>query len=154
MRRPTNSVPGMTLEEFASRFRSVAAGETRVVTVQSDGFLPKGEFGFLEFYCPDPKCDCRRVNLRVTSPDGRAWATISYGWESKRFYSRWARANRNGADMAGASLDPLNTQSPFADAFLSFFNDMIVTDQKYVERLKRHYRMFKEPANGTITKDP
>ena len=139
-----NNVPGMALEEFASKFRAVAARETRVVTVQADGALPKGEFGFLEFYCPNPRCDCRRVILRVTSPDGRTWATISYGWESKKFYSQWAGGNQSVADMAGASLDALNAQSTYANAFLSFFNDMIATDRKYVERLKRHYRMFKE----------
>ena len=147
------NLSGMALAEFASKFRNLAAQETRVVTVQADSRLPKGEFGFLEFYCADPKCDCRRVILRVTSLDGRTWATISYGWESKKFYSQWARGNKEVADMAGASLDPLNAQSEYAEVFLSLFNEMIVTDQKYVERLKRHYRMFKDPASGTSSKN-
>lgn len=133
----------MILEEFASKFLRIAAQETRTVKVLEDGRLPKGEFGFLEFYCPEPKCDCRRVTLRVSSPDGKVWASISYGWETKRFYSRWARNQSDVDDMAGASLDPLNEQSEFAEEFLALFEEMVATDRKYVERLKRHYRMFK-----------
>ena len=134
---------GVTLQEFASKFRRVAAEETRVIHVVERGDIPLGEYGFLEFFCPDPACDCRRVTLRVTTPDGRAWASISFGWETARFYRRWAHDPNDADEMAGASLDPLNHQSKFAEWFLSFFREMVQTDRKYVERLKRHYRMFK-----------
>ena len=134
---------GVTLQEFASKFRRVAAEETRVIHVVERSDIPLGEYGFLEFFCPDPSCDCRRVTLRVTTPDGRAWASISFGWEKARFYRRWAHDPDDADAMAGASLDPLNHQSEFAEWFLSFFREMVQTDRKYVERLKRHYRMFK-----------
>ena len=134
---------GVTLQEFASKFRRVAAEETRVIHVVERGDIPLGEYGFLEFFCPDPACDCRRGTLRVTTPDGRAWASISFGWETARFYRRWAHNSNDADEMAGASLDPLNHQSKFAEWFLSFFREMVQTDRKYVERLKRHYRMFK-----------
>ena len=128
------------LRMFASKFRRVAAEETRVIHVVERGDIPLGEYGFLEFFCPDPACDCRRVMLRVTTPDGRAWAAISFGWEKARFYRRWAHC---ADEMAGASLDPLNYQSELAEWFLLFFRKMVRTDRAYVERLKRHYRMFK-----------
>ena len=132
----------MILVEFASKFRRVAAEETRVLHVVDHETIPPGEYGFLEFFCPDPACDCRRVTLRVTTPDGRPWAFISYGWEKRAFYRRWAHS-KDADDMAGLSLDTLNDQSNLAEYFLGFFRHMVRTDRKYVERLKRHYRMFK-----------
>jgi hypothetical protein len=112
---------GMTLQEFASKFRQVAAEETRALHVLDRGDIPLGEYGFLEFYCADPECDCRRVTLQVTTPDGRIWASISFGWENARFYRRWAHDSDDAAEMAGASLDPLNRQSEYADWFSAFF---------------------------------
>lgn len=134
----------MTLQEFASKFRKVAAEETRAIQVLERGDIPLGEYGFLEFFCADPDCDCRRVTLQVTTPDGRVWASISFGWEKARFYRRWAHDSDDADEMAGASLDPLNRQSEFAEWFLVFFREMVKTDRKYVERLKRHYQMFKD----------
>ena len=136
----------MTLQEFASRFRRVAAEETRVIRVFERDDIPLGEYGFLEFFCADPACDCRRVTLQVTTPDGRVWAAISFGWETVRFYRRWAHDSDHAAEMAGASLDPLNRQSEFAEWFLLFFREMVKADRQYVERLKRHYKMFKDLA--------
>lgn len=134
----------MTLQEFASKFRQVAAEETRTIRVLERDDIPLGEYGFLEYFCADPDCDCRRVMLQVTTPDSRVWASISFGWENERFYRRWAHDSDHGHEMAGASLDPLNRQSKFAEWFLVFFREMVKTDLKYVERLKRHYQMFKD----------
>ena len=79
----------MTLQSFASKFRQLAAQETRVIHVLERDDIPLGEYGFLELFCADPDCDCRRVMLQVTTPDGRVWASISFGWENARFYRRW-----------------------------------------------------------------
>lgn len=135
---------GMGLHEFASRFRQVAAAETRTIRVLERGGPPLGEYGFLEFFCADPGCDCRRVTLQVTTLDGGVWATISFGWEKAQFYRRWMHDAADAGEMAGASLDPLNRQSGFAEGFLALFQEMVKTDRKYVERLKRHYKMFKD----------
>lgn len=139
-----DSYDHLTLQQFASKFRQVAAEETRTIQVLERDDIPLGEYGFLEFFCADPDCDCRRVTLQVTTPDGRVWASISFGWENARFYRRWAHDSDDGDEMAGASLDPLNRQSKFAEWFLVFFREMVKTDRKYVERLKRHYQMFKD----------
>jgi hypothetical protein len=44
-------------------FPELAGRETRSVTVPpgSPLGLPPGEYGFLETYCDEPGCDCRRV---------------------------------------------------------------------------------------------
>jgi hypothetical protein len=54
------------MSAFVLRFPDVAARETRVLTslYTQDG-IPAGSFGFLELYCDDPACDCRRVLLQV-----------------------------------------------------------------------------------------
>lgn len=62
----------------------LAAKETRVIHVlQPQRGIPLGSYGLLEFYCPDPACDCRRVMLNVAGerePE-RFLAAISYGFD-------------------------------------------------------------------------
>jgi hypothetical protein len=132
---------------FHSRFPELAARETRSVHVLHDGgVLPPGEYGFLEYYCEEPGCDCRRGLLRVTTstaPD-TVLATINFGWESPEFYTRWMHGHAEaGREVTAASLDPLNLQSRHADHLLAIFRDILKHDADYVARLARHYEMFK-----------
>ena len=140
------SLTGMS--PFWDRFPDVAARETRVTILPyPQGGLPAGRYGFLELYCADPACDCRRVLLQVRSEDqpGTILATINYGWESIAFYARWLHGDRNGArEIKEASLDPLNPQSSFAPSFLCLFQTVVLQDKTYIDRLKRHYAMFKQ----------
>ncbi len=108
--------------------------------------LPPDEYAFVELYCEEPDCDCRRVFFQVIrkgQPD-RVLASIGYGWEKESFYRKqmpWdpdeARQTIRGA------LDPLNEQSEFAGEFLELFKRFIL-DEPYRLRLRRHYRMFKD----------
>ena len=45
--------------------------------------------------------------------------------------------------MAGATLDPLNPQSEYSGALLNLFQEVLAADPEYVQRLQRHYKMFK-----------
>lgn len=87
--------------------------------------LPDGEYAFVEFYCDDPKCDCRRVLIQVwTQKTGqKSWATIGYGWEDEAYYSKSAGAKHE--DMKGPALDPINPQSPYAQTLLLFFKEFL-----------------------------
>ena len=120
-----------------------AVAETRTVTVSHSADLPAGQYGFIEHYCNDLDCDCRRVLLVVWTPatGDRAWATINYGWESADFYQKWDRHSEE--DLKGPFLDPLGKQSPCAEVLLGFFCEMI-KDEAYVARLKRHYGVIRE----------
>jgi hypothetical protein len=133
---------------FVSRFPELAARETRCLHVlESDGLLPRGEYGYLEHYCEQPDCDCRRVLLRVTSAQSphTVLATINYGWESTEFYTRWMHGDTQaGREITSASLDPLHPQSKHADYLLDFFRREMITDPVYVARLAHHYQMFKQ----------
>jgi len=120
-----------------------AIDETRSVVILEDGELPKDSYAFMEFYCDDGECDCRRVIFQVwrESKPGKIWAAITYGWETPEYYASWSRWAR-GADaeeMATATLEPLSPQTKLAPALLRLFKDVLQSDAAYVERLKRHY---------------
>jgi len=136
----------MAMTPFYTRFGNLAFEETRVVILQGSPDLPDGEYGFLELYCDEPECDCRRVLIHVVSKatGPRIWATINYGWETADYYySAWMRDKKLARLFAGARLDPLNPQTQYAEACLKLFKRML-KDRAYVDRLKRHYQMFKD----------
>lgn len=140
----------MGMVPFHTKFRDLAFRETRTVVVRGYEALPDGDYGFLEFYCDEFGCDCRRVVLQVVTPDGGAkvWASINFGWERPRFYRKWMSGNaKAAAGMAGATLDPLNPQTEHSQALLRLFRDVVLRDSGYVQRLKRHYEIFKGVAD-------
>jgi hypothetical protein len=135
----------MPMTPFMERFPEVGARETRSVTVTERQDLPDGEYGFVEFYCDEPGCDCRRVMIDVMRPEtgwSKIWATISYGWESLDFYRKWSRAGSDPIEMKGPYLDPLNPQTKYSAALLNLFR-FLVQSPDYDDRLQRHYRMFR-----------
>jgi hypothetical protein len=133
------------LVPFVSRFPELGGRETRVATFVEGGEVPAGKYLFLEYYCADEDCDCRRVIIRVVleSPEPELIATIDYGWEEPEFYATWMGSEAEEDEMTGATLDPLLPQSRHSSFFLRFYGEMILRDPAYVERLKRHYAMFK-----------
>ncbi len=136
----------MAMTPFYTRFGNLAFEETRVVILQGSPDLPDGEYGFLELYCDELDCDCRRVLIHVVSKatGPRIWATINYGWETADYYyTAWMRDKKLAKLFVGAKLDPLNPQTQYAEACLKLFKRML-KDRAYVDRLKRHYQMFKD----------
>jgi hypothetical protein len=144
--RPFNIQGGetMPMAPFMEKFPELGAAETRSIKVMGGTDLPDGEYGFLEFYCNEPACDCRRVTIRVLRPDTgwrKIWATISYGWESQAFYRKWGSAS-DPREMQGPTLDTMNEQSQYAPVLLDVFRS-ILESPGYIDRLKRHYQMFR-----------
>lgn len=124
---------------------------------RNDWRLPPAEYGFMEMYCNEPGCDCRRVFFSVISPRAsQVEAVITYGWESKSFYRKWLRQGtaEEIASLQGPELNPLSPQGPHADQLLDLFKDVLLKDQAYLERIKRHYRMFRatveKPRNSLL----
>ena len=136
----------MPYQMFHELFPELAKQETR-----SASFLPGegGDYGFVEMYCNEPGCDCRRVYFSVLSISrARVEAVISWGWESSSFYRNWPRSFTPTAaevkDMKGPSLAVLSEQSEHAPALLEFVRNVLLKDPAYVERIKRHYQMFRD----------
>ena len=135
----------MPMAPFYTHFRDLAFQEMRVATVKGRSDIPDGEYGFLELYCDEVGCDCRRVVIQVVSPppNSKIWATINYGCESLTFYEKWMLSKELAAEATGATLDPLNPQTKYSPALLRLF-EAVLQDPAYVERLKRHYALFKQ----------
>lgn len=134
----------MPMAPFISMFPDLGIAEMRSATVPGDDELPAGQYGFMELYCDDPKCDCRRVVIQVITPQtgSKIWATINYGWESVDFYVKWMGTRDFAEECQGPVLDPLHRQSRHAPALLDLFK-VVISDPRYVDRLKRHYEMFR-----------
>ena len=133
------------LPELAQReVRCVHLGATTETTPEPA--LPPDEYIYLEFYCEDLNCDCRRVFLQVIAKGqpGKVFASIGYGWEKESFYRKrmpWDPDEAKGTVQG--ELDPINEQSEFAEVFLDLFK-RVVLDEPYRLRLRRHYRLFRE----------
>ena len=137
---------------FHSLLPELAQREVRCVHIgaspdaASESALPADEYAYLEFYCEDLTCDCRRVFLQVIAKgqSGKVFASIGYGWEKESFYRKrmpWDPDEAKGT--VSGELDPLNEQSEFAEVFLDLFQ-RVVLDEPYRLRLRRHYRLFRE----------
>ena len=137
---------------FHSLFPELAQREVRCVHIgpvterTPVPSLLADEYLYLEHYCEDLDCDCRRVFLQVIAKEqpGKTFASINYGWEKPSFYAQRMRWDPDAAaEVTRGELDPINTQSEFAAEFLHLFHH-VVLDERYRIRLRRHYRQFKE----------
>ena len=130
----------MEFAAFHEWFPKLGKDECRSVILPDGGeSIPPGEYAFVECYCADKDCDCRRVMLMVIdSRTGKPMASIAYGFDRK-------------APLAGPFLDPLHPQSVHASEFLDLAKEMVLLDGHYTARLEKHYRMFKAAQRGDAT---
>jgi hypothetical protein len=141
----------MPYTSFHLHFREIAEKETRTLTImRDDDIVPKGSYGLVEMYCDDINCDCRRVFLEVHDWERqKSLAYIAFGWESREFYRKWFRMDDPQVirELQGPILNNGSPQSKYAPAFLQLVKDVVLSDPAYIERLKRHYQMFKEKVD-------
>ncbi len=145
----------MPMVPFAELFEDPASWELKGVDLEDTGpvgeesEIPDGRYWFLESYCDEAGCDCRRVFLNVVR-DGsdEILATISYGWEEAGFYRKWMGGATTvfGRKMAAPTLATMCPQSKYAPLLLDLFRD-VVLDPDYLGRLRRHYEMFKDAVD-------
>ncbi len=133
---------------FSKRFPDIGPRETRVVILEGPGdgeAPPPGRYAFLEMYCDEVGCHCRRVLIRVVeeSTPGKIWASISYSWDPGLKLEQGSRPLAVAGTSLELFLDPIWEQSEYAEDFLDLFQSVILPDAAYVERLKRHYDMVK-----------
>lgn len=134
----------MAMVPFHRMFGKDALRETRVAYTKGRDDLPDGEYAFVESYCDEAECDCRRVLISVFLRDSGKdpLATISYGWEEASFYENLLGMGIDGEESKGPLLDPINPQSQYSHALLALFKEMI-QDSEYVARFASHYAMVK-----------
>lgn len=133
-------------ESFFSRCPEIAPFETRsFLNINNDTF-PKGHYFIIENYCNDKKCDCRKVIINIVKGD-EIFATIGYGWENITFYQEWVKDKELGLEMKGPSLEVAGEQTEYANNILKFFNEVILKYHVFLQRLKKHYKLFKDRIN-------
>jgi len=147
----------MAFAPFHEMFPYLAERQTRVITVLPESNLreplglPPGNYVFLELFCDEPKCDCRRVFFSVvTSHRKEVEAVVSWGWEDPAFYADWMRNDDPGviASLVGPALSPGAPQSNLAPGILYLVRELLITNVPYVKRIKRHYRIFRDRIEG------
>ncbi len=137
----------------------VAQRETRTITVLPDAKLgvPAGAYEFIEMFCDEPECDCRRVFFTVlSSTQKQVQAVIAWGWEDRAFYRRWLGSNdpQMVRELQGPILNLASPQSKNADALLELTRKVLLVDADYVARIKRHYALFRSKIEGGVNKGP
>lgn len=140
----------MPYSPFYEYFPDLAGKETRTLTTIDHPLLPPDDYALIELYCDEPGCDCRRVmfNIYCDSTNTLA-AVIAYGWESREFYVRWFGEDVPHVirELLGPTLNVGSPQSPLAPALLATMK-VILSDTRYVDRLKRHYALFKRAVES------
>lgn len=143
----------MPFSFFHERFPEIGERETRCLMVlpRSDAELPAGEYAFLDMYCDEVGCDCRRVFLFVLAQHlPGPQAVIAWGWEDLSFYRDWFKYGDDD-DARLLKAPALNLGSPETEhspKLLDLASEMLLSDPDYVERIKRHYQMFREDVEG------
>ena len=140
---------------FHSRFPEIAERETRTVTLldHSDFDLPAAHYYFLEMFCDEPGCDCRRVFFSVVSSlQNDILAVIAWGWEDRDFYMKWMGDSdpHTISSLIGPALNLASPQSKHAPALLNLFREVLLNDSAYIERVRRHYATFRHAIESQI----
>jgi hypothetical protein len=123
----------MFLRNFSELFPEMARKETRVLMVVRDPVLPEDEYALVEFYCEDPRCECRNVQLRILAREQGWVATVNHAFEPDGF---------RDIGLPQTFLDPTCKQSPFSEYLLELTTELLA-DPAYAERLERHYNIVK-----------
>jgi len=137
----------MPFRLFHDLFPEVAEKETRSVYLpECTRGLPSGWYSFKEMFCDEPGCDCRRAFFWVDASfrEGPE-AVIAWGWENLAFYERWMKCGdkSDAKELQGPILNMGSPETELAPHILELFEQVLLNDAAYVERIKRHYSVFR-----------
>lgn len=116
------------------------AHQVRSVRIAQSPQLPDGEYSFIDMYCSDPGCDCRKAMIQVIH-NGRLVAIINYGWESATFYKNWMGHEEDEGgfpSMKGATIDLSSPNLVSEEGILDLFNALL--NDIWIAKLKHHYK--------------
>ncbi len=117
--------------------------QVRSVRIAQSPQLPDGEYSFVDMYCSEPGCDCRKTMIQVLH-NGKLVSVINYGWESAAFYEKWMGSEAKDVSfppMAGATIDLSSPNQVSEEGVLGLFNALL--DEMWVAKFKRHYKSVK-----------
>lgn len=123
------------MKSYRDMFPEAAPPPITLEVEKKLGAIPKGSYRFLEHYCTEPGCDCRRVTLFVTNDKGRPVAVISFGFD-------------HDDPLAGPFLDAACYQSPYAPQLLEFFAVLLNSSPDWLQTMHRQYRQVRVAVDG------
>ena len=123
------------MEPYRQIFPKNQEPDMTLVLSRKVGRIPKGSYSFVECYCADPACDCRRVTLLVINAKSRQKAAISFGFDPD-------------GPIAGPFLDDFQKQAPYAEELLDAFVDAINDGPDWQERMHQRYQEVRKKVAG------
>ena len=125
------------------------AHQVRTVEIEKSPQLPDGEYSFIDTYCSDPACDCRKTMIQVMH-DEKLVSIINYGWEPAAFYRNWMSSSAEEDPnfvMHGASIDITSPNLVDMNGVLALFGALL--DDMWIAKFKRHYSEVKTATAKT-----
>jgi len=116
----------------------------RSVVIADDPHLPSGEYSFIDTYCTDNTCDCRKTIIQIFH-EKKHVSTVSYGWENPKFYLRWLKNTKDrelAEEMSGLSIDYSSPDRVSPEGILLLVNHLL--DEKWISILKENYRLIRK----------
>lgn len=125
----------MPMQPYSVLFPDAADPVIALTLDRKTGKIPKGTYGFIEFYCTDKGCDCRRTTIFVLNEKMKEKAVISMGFDLDQ-------------PLAGPFLDEFHPQSACAEELLALFVNAINRQPEFLESFYRHYREVRSQVEG------
>jgi len=83
----------------------------RTVTISDEPRLPDGEYKFVDYYCTNKACDCRKTIIRIFH-ENRCVSIVNYGWENPKFYLKWLKSTKDEKMKKGSVKEMMHFMEP------------------------------------------
>ncbi len=123
------------MQPFLQIFPDSQEGVACLQLLKKTGRIPKGDYLFIEAYCTDKGCDCRRVTLFVVNGKGKPMTAIDFGLDPD-------------SPMAGPFIADYLGKESVADDILELFTDRINQDAQWLEGMHERYRKVRQHVDG------
>lgn len=92
----------------------------RTITITDDPALPDGSYSFIDHYCTDKTCDCRKAIIQVYHQNEHV-STVTFGWENKKFYTDWMGTAKMKKAKRASPSNVANKASSFSPSVIKAF---------------------------------
>ena len=116
-------------------FPNAEEGVVGVTLPQKVGKARAGEYRFVEAYCVEQDCDCRRAAILVVNDKRKKVATIEFGFDPDD-------------PLSGPFLDEHVKQASGAEDLLLVFVDLINANPDWLKGMYRHYKEVRKKMDG------